>query len=136
MVKVIMGLKGSGKTKKLIELVKEADANEHGNVVCIEKEPQLTYDIPYSVRLVAASDYSLENYDALKGFISGMHAGNYDITHIFIDNLFKMIGRDYDADAEQFIEWCVRFSQKEQVNFTMTLSADESLASEKIKSLF
>lgn len=136
MVKVIMGLKGSGKTKKLIDLIKEADQNEHGNVVCIERKPQLTYDIPYSVRLVAASDYNLVSYDVLKGFISGLHAGNYDITHIFIDNLFKIVDRTYDADAEDFVEWCDAFSKKENVNFTMTLSADVALASEKIKSLF
>ena len=131
-----MGLKGSGKTKKLIELVNEADRTEHGNVVCIERKPDLTYDIPYSVRLVAASDYAIVNYDVLKGFICGMHAGNYDITHIFIDNLFKIVDRAYDAEAEAFVMWCVAFSEKEGVRFTMTLSADEELASEKIRALF
>jgi len=131
-----MGLKGSGKTKKLIELIKEAETAENGNVVCIERKPQLTYDIPYSVRLIAASDYNLVNYDVLKGFVSGLHAGNYDITHIFIDNLFKIVDRAYDADAEEFVKWCVEFSEKEKVNFTMTLSADIALASEEIKKLF
>jgi len=136
LVKVIMGLKGSGKTKKLIELIKEAETAENGNVVCIERKPQLTYDIPYSVRLIAASDYNLVNYDVLKGFVSGLHAGNYDITHIFIDNLFKIVDRAYDADAEEFVKWCVDFSEKEKVNFTMTLSADVELASDEIKQLF
>lgn len=136
MVKVIMGLKGSGKTKKLIEMIKDAEQTEHGNIVCIERKPQLTYDIPYSVRLVAASDYAIDNYDVLKGFICGMHAGNYDITHIFIDNLFKIVDRKYDEDAEAFVMWCDEFSKKESVNFTMTLSADEEMASEKIKALF
>ena len=136
MVKVIMGLKGSGKTKKLIELIKEAETAENGNVVCIERKPQLTYDIPYSVRLIAASDYNLVSYDVLKGFVSGLHAGNYDITHIFIDNLFKIVDRAYDAEAEEFVKWCVEFSTKENVNFTMTLSADIELASDEIKQLF
>ena len=136
MVKVIMGLKGSGKTKKLIELIKEAETAENGNVVCIERKPQLTYVIPYSVRLIAASDYNLVSYDVLKGFISGLHAGNYDITHIFIDNIFKIVDRTYDADAEEFVKWCVDFSEKEKVNFTMTLSADVELASDEIKQLF
>ena len=131
-----MGLKGSGKTKKLIELIKEAETAENGNVVCIERKPQLTYDIPYSVRLIAASDYNLVSYDVLKGFISGLHAGNYDITHIFIDNIFKIVDRTYDADAEEFVKWCVEFSAKENVNFTMTLSADIELASDEIKQLF
>ena len=131
-----MGLKGSGKTKQLIDLIKEAEKAENGNVVCIERKPQLTYDIPYSVRLIAASDYNLVNYDVLKGFISGLHAGNYDITHIFIDNLFKIVDRAYDADAEEFVKWCDTFSEKEKVNFTMTLSADVELASDEIKKFF
>lgn len=131
-----MGLKGSGKTKKLIDLITEAEKAESGNVVCIERQPQLTYDIPYSVRLIAASDYNLVNYDVLKGFISGLHAGNYDITHVFIDNLFKIVDKTYDSEAEAFVKWCVEFSEKEKVNFTMTLSADVELASDDIKKLF
>jgi len=136
MVKVIMGLKGSGKTKQLIDMVSAAAEAEPGSIVCIERKPQLTYDVPHTVRLVAASDYSLVNYDALKGFVCGMHAGNYDITKIFIDNLFKIVDRAYDAEAEEFIEWCCQFSEKEKVDFTMTLSADAALASEKVKALF
>ena len=136
MIKIIVGRKGSGKTKLLVDMVNEAAKVSLGNVVCIERKPQLTYDIPYSVRLIAASDYNLVNYDVLKGFVSGLHAGNYDITHIFIDNLFKIVDRAYDADAEEFVKWCVDFSEKEKVNFTMTLSADVELASDEIKQLF
>ncbi|MEF9976801.1 MAG: hypothetical protein RR754_08550, partial [Oscillospiraceae bacterium] len=89
MVKVIMGLKGSGKTKQMIDLINTAVASEHGNVVCIERGPKLTYDIHYKIRLVEASQYDLTSFDALKGFVSGLYAGNYDITHVFIDSLCK-----------------------------------------------
>lgn len=136
MVKVIMGLKGSGKTKKLVDLINETSKDEHENIVCIERKAQLTYDLPYTVRLVTASDYDLDNYEVLKGFISGLHAGNYDITHIFIDNLFKIVDSTYDSAAEDFVAWCEAFSEKEKVNFTMTLSADVALASDKVKALF
>ncbi|MEG2924840.1 MAG: hypothetical protein RR848_10305, partial [Oscillospiraceae bacterium] len=67
MVKVIMGLKGSGKTKQMIDLINTAVASEHGNVVCIERGPKLTYDIHYKIRLVEASQYDLTSFDALKG---------------------------------------------------------------------
>ena len=77
MVKVIMGLKGHGKTKQLIELVRRASEEEHGNVVCIERDEALRYDIPMSVRLIKLSDYKLIGYTALKGFLSGLRAGNY-----------------------------------------------------------
>ena len=86
MVKIIMGLKGSGKTKELVGLVCKAVSEGSGDVVVIEKERKLTYDIPYQARLIDAGSYSIGSYEFLKGFISGIHAGNYDITHFFIDN--------------------------------------------------
>ena len=136
MVNVIVGQKGSGKTKELIEAIQSAVKNENGDIVCIEKGNSLRYDVSYRVRLVDAEEYKITNFDQLTGFVSGLHAGNFDITHIFIDNLFKIVDRSYDADAEDFVNWCVAFSEKEGVNFTMTLSADVALASDKIKALF
>jgi len=133
LVKVIVGLKGAGKTKTLIELVNKAVEEERGDVVCVEKDMGLMYDIPYSVRLVKVSDYSFGGYDFLKGFISGLHAGNYDITHIFIDGLFKIAKDESVHDAEVFLDWCEAFSEKEKVKFTMTISADSSLVTEGIK---
>ncbi len=79
MVKVMMGLKGSGKTKRLVELVKKAVAEDKGSVYVIEKDRSLTYEIPYEARLIFASDYSIGPFEFLKGFISGLHAGNYDV---------------------------------------------------------
>ena len=136
MVKLIMGLKGSGKTKQLVELVNIAVDNEHGDIVCIERAAKLTYDIPHKVRLIDASQYGFDGYDFLKGFISGLHSANYDITHIFIDNVLQIIGRDIDNDAEDFLQWCENFSQKEHVKFTITINADINKATERIKKYF
>ncbi|MDR2615277.1 MAG: hypothetical protein LBC28_01730, partial [Oscillospiraceae bacterium] len=83
MLKLIMGLKGSGKTKLFIELVNAALKEERGDIVCIEKGKRLTYDIPHAVRLVETEDYGISSFDFLRGFITGLRAGNYDITHIF-----------------------------------------------------
>ena len=131
-----MGLKGSGKTKKLIELVNEAVDNEHGDIVCIERTSKLTYDIPHKVRLIDASQYGFDGYVFLKGFISGLHSANYDITHVFIDNVLQIIGRDIDEDAEEFFEWCESFSIKEHVKFTITVSVEIHKATERIKKYF
>ena len=136
MVKVIMGVKGSGKTKRLIEFINTAVNEEHGDVVCIERKSQLTYDIPHTVRLITASDYGINSYDFMKGFISGLHAGNYDISHIFIDNLFKILNVTLDERTEEFLAWCDDFGSRENVSFTMTISADEALASESVKKFF
>lgn len=136
MVKVIMGLKGSGKTKQLIDLVKKAVSTESGDVVCIEKGPKLTYDIPHKARLIYASQYDFGSYEFLKGFISGLGASNYDITHIFIDSLYKIVKDSSNTHVEEFLAWLEAFSEKENVKFTITISADVAFAGDGIKKYF
>ena len=132
MIHVIMGLKGSGKTKKLLASINETVANAQGDVVCIEYGKKLTYDLTYRVRLVDSKEYGINNQDKLKGFLSGLHAGNFDITHVFIDNLYKTIGTDKVA-GEDFVAWCAQFAAVNNMEITITLSEDPSEASEAIK---
>ena len=136
MVRVIMGVKGTGKTKQMIELINSAVHSENGNVVCIERGPKLTYDIHYKIRLVEASQYDMNSYDFLKGFISGLYAGNYDITHIFIDSLTKIVGGQCDNETEKFLDWLNNFGEQHNIKFTITISDDESLAPEGVKKYF
>ncbi|MDR0446726.1 MAG: hypothetical protein LBH17_06865 [Oscillospiraceae bacterium] len=133
MLKLIMGLKGSGKTKQFIELVNASLKEESGNIVCIEKGKRLTYDIPHAVRLVETEDYGISSFDFLKGFISGLRAGNYDITHIYIDSVLSLIGEKIGPGAEDFFDWCENFGKREGVRFTMMVSADISEATDKIR---
>lgn len=133
MVKIIMGLKGSGKTKKLVELVREAVDSGHGDVICIEKERKLTYDIPYQARLIDAGSYDIGSYEFLKGLICGIHAGNYDITHFFIDNFYKLVSDSSFDSLSVFVDWLDRFSASEKVDFVISVSADPLLAPEGIK---
>ncbi|MBO5079186.1 MAG: hypothetical protein J6B67_05850 [Oscillospiraceae bacterium] len=132
MIHVIMGLKGSGKTKKLIDSINEAVASASGDVVCIEYGKKLTYDVNYRVRLVDSKEYGISNPDMLKGFLSGLHAGNFDITNVYIDNLYKTIGNDRAA-GEAFILWCAEFAQANNMNITVTVSDDAALASDAVK---
>ncbi len=132
MITVIMGLKGSGKTKKLISSINEAVSSASGDVVCIEYGKKLTYDVNYCVRLVDSEEYAISNSDMLKGFLSGLHAGNFDITNVYIDNLYKTIGTDR-ANGEEFVEWCAKFAAANNMNITITISDDPALASENIK---
>ena len=132
MIHVIMGLKGSGKTKKLIASINETVANAQGDVVCIEYGKKLTYDLTYRVRLVDSKEYGINNQDKLKGFLSGLHAGNFDITNVYIDNLYKTIGSDR-AEGEAFILWCAEFAQANDMNITLSVSDDPAEASEAIK---
>ena len=132
MIRVIMGLKGSGKTKKMIDSIHETLEHANGDVVCIEYGKKLTYDVNYKVRLVDSKEYAISNVDMLKGFLSGLHAGNFDITHVFIDNLYKTIGND-KAEGEAFIKWCAQFAAANDMNITITVSDDPEAASEDIK---
>ena len=132
MIHVIMGLKGSGKTKKLIDAIHAAVAEAHGDVVCIEYGRKLTYDVTYKVRLVDSKEYGICNSDMLKGFLSGLHAGNFDITHVYIDNLYKTIGDD-KAAAEEFVVWCAKFAGDNNMEITITISEDPAEASEGMK---
>ncbi len=130
MVRLIMGVKGSGKTKRLIELINNSAKDEPGNVVCIEANRNLTYDIHYHIRLIDAQEYKLNSYDLLRGFISGLYAGNYDISHVFIDNLFKIVGGEIGSDTENFLNWLDRFGEQNNIKFTVSISADVSAATD------
>ena len=130
MVRLIMGMKGSGKTKQLIEMINNAAKDEPGNVVCIEADKNMTYDIHYHIRLIDAQEYKLNNFDLVRGFISGLYAGNYDISHVFVDNLCKMVGREVDAETEKFLCLLDTFGERNGIKFTVAISAEPSMATD------
>ena len=132
MIHLIMGLKGSGKTKKLIDAINTAVAEANGDVVCIEYGKKLTYDVTYKVRLVDSKEYGIRSAEMLKGFLSGLHAGNFDITNVFIDNLYKTIGKDVAA-AEDFVVWCAKFAADNNMEITITISEDPTNLSDEVK---
>lgn len=133
MVKLIMGLKGSGKTKKLVDLVRTAVNEGNGDVVVIEKERKLTYDIPYQARLIDAGTYDIGTYQFLKGLICGIHAGNYDITHFYIDNFYKLIEDRSSDELVKFISWLDKFSEAEKIEFYISISVDPSTVPEEVR---
>ncbi len=133
MLKIIMGLKGSGKTKELVGLVCKAVSEGEGDVIVIEKERKLTYDIPYQARLIDAGSYDIGTYEFLKGFISGIHAGNYDITHFFIDNFYKLVNDKSVEALESFLAWLDKFSAAENISFVISVSADPATVSGEVR---
>ena len=121
MVKLIIGLKGSGKTKALVGLVCKAVDEDTGDVICIEKDRKLTYDIPYKARLIDAESYGISGYGEYYGMVAGIKAGNNDVTHIFGDATLRIGERDFDKLAA-FLE---RVSAISDVEFIFTVSADK-----------
>ena len=134
MVKVILGKAGSGKTKLVIDMVNTAVTEEAGSVVCIENGQTLRLSIKHAVKLVDISEYGMElSYDHLYAFICGLYCGNYDITHVFVDGLYKVTGDDDNAKAPAFLAKLEELSEKNGIKFTLTLSLAEEDACDCIK---
>ena len=133
MVKLILGLAGSGKTKQLVDLVRSAVEEGSGDVVVIEKERKLTYDIPYQARLLDTDSYSICSFELLQGFLCGLRAGNYDITHFFIDNYYKIVGDKSHETLVKFVTWLRDFSGNEGLTFYISISADPEALPEELK---
>ena len=123
MITLIVGKKGSGKTKKLIQLANDAVKASSGNVVCIEKGAKLTYDIDHKARLVDIEQYNVSGFDALFGFLSGICAGNYDVTDIFVDSTLKIAGDDMNQLAD-FVQSLNTLAQFSETKITLYISAD------------
>jgi len=134
MVKVILGKAGSGKTKQVIDMVNTAVTEEAGSVVCIENGQTLRLSIKHAVKLVDISEYGMElSYDHLYAFVCGLYCGNYDITHVFVDGLYKVTGDDDNAKAPAFLAKLEELSEKNGIKFTLTLSLAEEDACDCIK---
>ena len=128
MIKLIIGNKGSGKTKKLVDLVNEAAQSSLGNVVCIEKGDTLTYSVTHKARLIDADSFGISGYNEYFGMLAGIKAGNHDVTHIFGDATLRIGSRDY----EELVDFFVRLKAIDDVDFIFTISCDEADLPEKI----
>ncbi|ARP50258.1 MULTISPECIES: hypothetical protein [Caproicibacterium] len=125
MITFITGKKGSGKTKKLIEGANAAVASSKGNVVVIEKGLKLTYDVDHAARLIDIEAYGIKGAEALFGFISGICAGNYDVTDIFVDSTLKIMGPDLQQ-LIPFAEKVNALAAMANTNITCLISADKA----------
>lgn len=132
MVKIILGVKGTGKTKTLIDMVNSTAQASAGSVVCIEQGEKLRYDVSYQVRLVNTAEYSVADAQSLYGFIAGIHASNHDITHIFVDSALKVAGNDMAA-FDKFLAEADSFCTANNIDLVMTVSLPVEQASETIK---
>ena len=131
MVKLIVGKKGTGKTKHLVELVHQAADTSKGNVVCIEKGNSLTYDIKPQVRLIRADDFMVDSSPTMAGFVCGIMAGDYDCTDIFVDSITKLCGKDNEAMAA-FFSSMEALTTAHNLTLTATVSADLSEIPEEL----
>lgn len=131
-MKLIIGVKGTGKTKTLIEMVNSTIDSSNGSVICIEKGDKLKFDIKYQCRLIDSDEYFVCDAQSLFGFIAGIFASNHDVTDLFIDSALKICGNDADA-FDVFLGEMNKLSEKCGVNILMTSSIPVEEASETVK---
>ena len=129
MVKLIIGVKGTGKTKLLINMVNTAVDTTSGNVVCIEKGDKLTYDVKHQARLIDTKQYLISDAQSLYGFIAGIFASNHDVTDLFVDSALKICEND-TASFDVFVEKVDVLATKYGVNVVMTSSIPVEEASD------
>ncbi len=132
-MQLIVGLKGTGKTKTLIEEVNKASNETKGVVICIEYGRKLNNDITTRARLVDAQEYGIDSADKLYGFLCGMVACNYDITEIFIDSALKICGDDINA-FEDFAVKAANITETYKIECVMAVSCEVNALSEKTAS--
>ena len=121
MIKLFIGGKGSGKTKTLIDLVNKAANETNGSVVCIEKGNKLKLDVTYKARLIDTDTYTVENGEALFGFIAGILSSNNDITDLFVDSALKICGNNMNEFCA-FLDNVIEFTKTHPVHFVITSS--------------
>lgn len=133
MVRLIMSNSGEGKTKQLLALMDSAAETEVGCMVCIEATRNMSFNLRHQTRLVDASEFNIDSFETLRGFICGMYAGNYDISHIFIDNLCRVAHSKDEQSIDGFLSWLDTFCAPLNLKATITISADPDTASETMR---
>lgn len=132
MISIIMGKKGTGKTKYLVDHVNTAVKDEQGTLVFISKDNRLMYDLKSSVRYIITEEFSIDNYDMFYGFVSGIIANNFDTSNVFIDSIWKIVAEG-EEEFDKFIAAIEKLESKWNINFTIAISAEKELAPEYIK---
>lgn len=136
MVELLIGKKGTGKTKALIEKVNNALTVAKGNVVFISNDTNRNIvDVKSKARMADTSEFEIKSYDEFLGFISGIISRDFDITNIFVDGIFKIVGSDNLDGFESFLNRLETMSQKFEITFVISVSIDAETAPDYIKKL-
>ena len=133
MVRLIMSESGEGKTKQLLDLMNTAADTESGCMVCIEPKRNMSFNLRHQIRLVDASEFAIGSFEALRGFVSGLYAGNYDISHVFIDNLCKIAQTTNEQEVGEFLSWLDNFTSPLNIKAIITISASADSATDVMR---
>lgn len=133
MISLIVGKKGKGKTKLLLNSVNNKVKSTSGNIVYLDKSKRNIHELSNKVRLINVLDYPIENCDEFIGFISGIISQDYDLEEVYLDSFLKIAHID-NSQIEKAIEKLSKISEKFKVNFTISVSDDENNLTDMVKS--
>lgn len=133
MVKVIIGKKGTGKTKQLIDRVNEAVRTDNGHIVFIDSGTRHMLDLDHNIRLVDTAEFEIDDFKVLYGLICGIISEDFDISNIFIDNLTKIIQIQNIEESKPFFKKLENLGKKYNITFTLIISMDMAEAPEYVK---
>ena len=123
MIQVIAGKKGSGKTKRLIDLTNATAREAAHDVIFLDDDNRYMFDVDHKVRFINAEDYHIHNADMFIGFVCGMLSSNYDIGTVFIDAFLKVSHTELE-NTEKVVNTLAEVGTKHNVDFVLSLSAD------------
>lgn len=133
MVQLIVGNKGKGKTKHLLEKVNLQVKETKGNIVYLDKSTRHMYELNNKVRLIDVSQYMITNHDEFAGFICGIVSQDHDLEQMFLDSFLKIACLE-NEDITPVIEKLEKISQNYGIDFVLSVSMDESELPEALKS--
>ena len=133
MVQLIVGNKGKGKTKYLLDKVNTEVKDINGNIVYLDKSTKHMYELNNKVRLIDVSEYMIDNSDAFIGFVCGIISQDHDLQQMYFDSFLK-IAAIADNDITAAVEKLDKISEKFNVDFILSVSVDESELAESVKS--
>ncbi len=132
MVQLIVGNKGKGKTKHLLDKVNAMIKDVQGNVVYLDKSTKHMFELNNKIRLIDVSDYLITNSDEFIGFISGIISQDHDLQHMYFDSFLKIACTD-ESHIETVIGKLEKISEKFHVDFVLSISVEESALPESLK---
>ena len=135
MIQIIHGKKGSGKTKKILDMAIQSVKTTTGDVVFVDDDARYMYDLPHEVRFVIASEYGVNSPDMCLGFPSGMLTQNFDISIVFVDAFMKLVKVPAE-ELESFFSRLEAISEAHHVDFVISASVDDAVAPDFLRKYF
>lgn len=132
MVEIIVGVKGKGKTKRLLEMANEAVKDAKGTVVYLDKSAKHMYELSNKIRLINVNDFDIMSSDGFTGFVSGIISQDHDLETMFLDSFLKLANLE-GGDITPVIDALEKIGEKYNVKFVLSVSMDTADLPENAK---